>query len=222
MAEGQSQTLERALVSPFYPALSVGVATGALGVAYGGIVSVLIQSPRPKTYTTLTGIQWFCGGTAFFCPFPTYVLRNKSDFFPDCRNALLAGPLSRDRGIERIAASGLAGACTGAVVSAFLPRGSIIPGSIMLGVFAAASQAVVNTMDDSTPDQSVSSGWKQKLAGLMPMKSLTDEEYGSLLQEKLLKLDVEIAILDDQIANLKAASQQQAQSQSGTPKDATT
>ena len=41
------------------------------------------------------------------------------------------------------------------------------------------------------------------------MKSLSDKEYEDLLLNKLIKVEVEISILDDQIANLRAASKQQ-------------
>ena len=36
------------------------------------------------------------------------------------------------------------------------------------------------------------------------MKSLSDEEYESMLQEKLVKVEAEMAILDEDIAALKA------------------
>ncbi|KAL2429747.1 hypothetical protein ABEF95_010759 [Exophiala dermatitidis] len=187
-----SSTLPPALVNPFYPALEVGAAAGAAGVAYGGIASVLIQSPRPTVYTTLSGLQWFCGGSTFFY----------------CRSALLAGPLSRNGDLDRVAASGIAGSCAGVLSAAFLPRGSIIPGGITMGVLAAITQAGLNRLDGSSPASRFSSGLKQKLVGLIPMKSLSDEEYENLLQDKLLKLEAEISLLDDQIANLRAASKQ--------------
>lgn len=92
----------------------------------------------------------------------------------------------------------------------------------MLGIIAAASQAGVNTMHDSAPGPGLASRMKQKLAGWSPMKSLTDDEYENLLQDKLLKLEAEISILDDQIADLRAASQRQAESRPGGAKSATT
>ena len=41
------------------------------------------------------------------------------------------------------------------------------------------------------------------------MKSLSDKEYEDLLLNKLIKVEAQISILDDQIANLRAASKQQ-------------
>lgn len=37
-----------------------------------------------------------------------------------------------------------------------------------------------------------------------PMKTLTDEEYGNILREKLLRIDAEIALVDEQVEKLKA------------------
>jgi hypothetical protein len=40
-----------------------------------------------------------------------------------------------------------------------------------------------------------------------PVKHLTDEEYKKVLQDKLLRVDAEIAVLDDDIAALKRADE---------------
>ncbi len=78
----------------------------------------------------------------------------------------------------------------------------------MLGVVAAISQSGVNAMRGSTPFSSMASGIQRRIAAISPMKSLSDQEYEGLLREKLLKVDVEIAVLDDQIASLRTAKGQ--------------
>ena len=40
-----------------------------------------------------------------------------------------------------------------------------------------------------------------------PVKVLTDEEYLKILQEKLLRVEVDIAVIDDDIAKLRAEQQ---------------
>ena len=82
-----------------------------------------------------------------------------------------------------------------------------MPGTILLGVVAAVSQAGLNTMQGSTPFSGLASGITSRMAALSPMKSLSDKEYEDLLHDKLLKVDVEIAVLDDQIADLRAAKE---------------
>ena len=43
-----------------------------------------------------------------------------------------------------------------------------------------------------------------------PMKVITNDEYAKVLEEKVLKLEVEIAILDDKIAAVRDNARQQA------------
>lgn len=45
--------------------------------------------------------------------------------------------------------------------------------------------------------------WKQ--SRWSPLKRLTDDEYIDLMMEKKLKVSVEIALIDDRIAELRAA-----------------
>jgi len=54
---------------------------------------------------------------------------------------------------------------------------------------------------------------------LSPMKSLSDEQYEDLLRDKLLKVDVEIAMLDDQIADLRVAAEQHSREWQKEPRD---
>lgn len=42
------------------------------------------------------------------------------------------------------------------------------------------------------------------------MKKLTDEEYENILEEKLLRLEAEVAIIDEDIAALKAQREERA------------
>jgi hypothetical protein len=86
MAEDdEPNTLVRSITRPIVPALGVGTATGIarlckkalcmlltfgtgiLGAAYGGVAGTLILTPRPLLYTTMSGVQWFCAGTTYFC-----------------------------------------------------------------------------------------------------------------------------------------------------------
>lgn len=81
----------------------------------------------------------------------------------------------------------------------------MVKGSIMFGVLAAAGQTVMNAMQNSRSTSDKPSTLGQKLSSWLPVKTLSDKEYEDLLLDKLLKLDTEIALLDDQIAELQAA-----------------
>ncbi|KIW60236.1 hypothetical protein, variant [Exophiala xenobiotica] len=196
MAEDdEPNTLGRTFIRPVVPALGVGTATGILGAAYGGVAGTLIVTPRPLLYTTISGVQWFCAGTTYFY----------------CRRVLLGDPKSRHGSLELVAASGLAGSCAGAVAGSFLRRGAVIPGTMIFGALAAVSQAGLNTTGGffKFDFKQFPSRLQQGIAGLVPMKSLSDKEYGDMLLHRLLKIEAEISILDDQIADLRAASKQQ-------------
>ncbi|KAK5456254.1 hypothetical protein LTS15_005573 [Exophiala xenobiotica] len=74
---------------------------------------------------------------------------------------------------------------------------------MIFGALAAVSQAGLNTTGGAFKFdfKQFSSRLQQGIASLVPMKSLSDKE--------LLKIEAEISILDDQIADLRAASSQQ-------------
>ena len=88
----------------------------------------------------------------------------------------------------------------------------------MLGVFAAVSQAGLSTVQGFTPFPGMASGIMNSFGALSPVKSLSDKEYEDLLLDKLLKVDVEIALLDDQIADLRAGRKSTNVVQQGAPK----
>ena len=88
-----------------------------------------------------------------------------------------------------------------------------MPGIIILGIIAATAQAGINTMGDTATTAQWPSKLTQRLSRFAPMKSLSDKEYEDLILNKLLKVEAEISVLDDQIADLRAASKQQARFQ---------
>ena len=84
-------------------------------------------------------------------------------------------------------------------------RSSIIPGAVMFGLFGATGQALSQSYqasreaNASKPKTSIlDSEWS-------PLKRLSDEQYEALLQEKILKIDVELALIDDKITELREA-----------------
>lgn len=89
---------------------------------------------------------------------------------------------------------------------------------IMFSLFGFAGQHVYNAIDarragqtipapsdtntNSTLDQPL---WKRIFnSKYSPMKVLSDEQYEDLLREKLLRVDAEIAIVDEEIAKVRA------------------
>jgi hypothetical protein len=84
-------------------------------------------------------------------------------------------------------------------------RRNVIPGTVVFAMVGALGQVAYNLADSGerrrdadTLDQGLwlNSRWS-------PVKALSDDEYGKILQERLLRLNAEIAILDDNIEAVK-------------------
>lgn len=88
----------------------------------------------------------------------------------------------------------------------FRGRSNIIPGVIMFSIFGATGQWMYNRISaprkaDTEPKKNF---WERVgERSWSPMKVLSNEEYAAMLRERQLKIDVEIAVIDDKIAELK-------------------
>lgn len=101
----------------------------------------------------------------------------------------------------------------------------MIPGMIMFSIIGAAGQAIYNTADARHTDRSTdrqSEGFGRRVANSRwsPIKVLNDDEYATIVKERILRLDVEIALTQDQIGDLQSKAQSEAQSNTGNSKNA--
>ena len=83
------------------------------------------------------------------------------------------------------------------------PR-NIIPGILFFGTVGATGQYVSQRFKSKSQDDSKSSWLDSKW---VPLKRLTDKEYEEKLEEKILRIDAEISIIDENIASLRANSE---------------
>lgn len=80
------------------------------------------------------------------------------------------------------------------------------PSLVFCGVAAVGGQFIVNhfanrqgrVKDEDADDSWFGSKWS-------PLKKLTDEEYVDMMGEKILRVEADIALIDDRIAQLKAS-----------------
>lgn len=90
-----------------------------------------------------------------------------------------------------------------------------MPAIIIWGLIGSGGQAIANR-SSSAPEASeardTGGSWLWKLS---PVKKLTDEEYIDMLKEKILKMEVDIALIDDRIAELQAAEKAKGSSSAG-------
>lgn len=94
----------------------------------------------------------------------------------------------------------------------------------MFSLFGLAGQVLYDSLDSSrTSPQVHESGMISRIAGSKwsPVSVLSDDDYAAKLREKLLKVDVEIGMVDDRIAALqqKADAQSAAVSTSSAKKE---
>lgn len=84
----------------------------------------------------------------------------------------------------------------------------------MFAIFGAAGQHIYNRYTAPTDVRPRENFWKRMSEkSWTPFKVLTNDEYAEMLRDRMLKLDVEIAVLDDKIAALKEQQQREGQNE---------
>ncbi|KAF2138660.1 uncharacterized protein K452DRAFT_320806 [Aplosporella prunicola CBS 121167] len=192
-------------------ALEVGAFTGCGGLLLGGAQGILFSN-SPALFAAFSGVQWFTAGSIYW----------------GTRSVLLYRPDGDVRAFspsQRVNASTIAGGVSGGIVAAATRgRSNIVPGTIMFALFGFAGQSIYNFLDAQHLEREEVAAQEgkepqlslfQKLANsrFSPVKSLSNEEYEDMLKEKLLRVETEIALVDDSLESLR---QQQAQKNSST------
>jgi hypothetical protein len=195
-----------------FPAVP-GLVTGAL---YG-----TLRTQTPTLFSIFSGAQCFAIGTTFWMT-RTAVLNHTG--LLNWWNVTRGAPMHPRDDLnpslsDKVRASTIAGAFTGFSLGLLLrgPR-NVIPGTIMFTLFGWTGQQGYNFLDkrnsqelrehaelkakgeDKPKETLVQKFAKSKWS---PMSILTDEQYEEMLQEKLLKVEAEIAIIDERIEGVK-------------------
>ncbi|RMD44908.1 hypothetical protein DV735_g28, partial [Chaetothyriales sp. CBS 134920] len=173
--------VKQALFDPAVPALQVGGALGASGIAASAAAG------QSGTLALAVGVQCFWLGTS------TFYLRHA---------LLVASQQPRTKRVE-LGCSAVAGTISGAISGVFNRNPSIIRPAILAGALSTGAQALFHSFRDAQHQPSADKSLVDRIVSYLPLKTLTDDEYERMLQEKLGKINVEIAILDDEIAALK-------------------
>jgi hypothetical protein len=136
---------------------------------------------------------------------------------------LVPRPAEPPTGSDRIRASAISGGITGGTVGLLFrgPR-NVVPGMIMFTIFGYTGQQAYEWFNGrhsrklrkealAAQAKEENLNWLQRFAkkSWSPMSILTDEQYEELLNEKLLKLEVEIALIDDKIKELRSMPKDQ-------------
>jgi hypothetical protein len=78
----------------------------------------------------------------------------------------------------------------------------MLPSALAFSLLGAGGQAIANHMAERAPSPKrdwLASKWS-------PLTRLSDEEYEKILEEKILRLEVESALVDDKVALLRATN----------------
>ena len=168
---------------------------GGAGFLVGGIAGVLRNSPA-ALFATASAIQCFALGSSFWAT-RGFVLQ--------------AWDTGNQTPNDRTKASAIAGAVSGGSTGLlFRGRSNAIPGAFGMAFFGFAGQAISNRWSAAKKPVESTEPKRGFWQSFIPMKHLTNEQYAEMLKERLLKVEVEISILDDKIAALRTEQQKTA------------
>ncbi|KAK2627205.1 hypothetical protein QTJ16_003171 [Diplocarpon rosae] len=179
------------LLEIIVPALEVAGVSGMSGFVVGGFAGVVCSS-APFLFALVTGIQWSVLGATFRASRGT---------------VLQAWGKEQLNSKEKILASTIAGGISGTAGGLLRGRKNVIPGAIMFALLGATGQAVYNMADarkselSELPEKDLKYSWLN--SRWSPMKVLSDAEYETILQDKLLRVNAQIALVDENIEALR-------------------
>jgi hypothetical protein len=83
----------------------------------------------------------------------------------------------------------------------------VIPGAVVFSLLGAGGQVIGNWWDARAP-RAPSKPGSGLWAKWNPIKRLSDEDYVNILEEKLLRVETDIALMDDRIRDLRESEGQ--------------
>ncbi|PYH66767.1 uncharacterized protein BO88DRAFT_445208 [Aspergillus vadensis CBS 113365] len=170
--------------------LKVGAVSGSAGLIYGGISGV-IRSPHPVIHSISCGIHWFACGASFWW------LRS---------NILKLHYEDKATPKQRAYVSALSGGVAGGAVTRLM-GGRLVPGLVVFSLLGYVGQSSYNAIDTWQMENAntTSKPFLQRMADSkwIPLKSLSDDDYRGILNEKVLSIEAEIALIDDKIGELE-------------------
>ncbi|KAI0433934.1 hypothetical protein F5Y09DRAFT_297292 [Xylaria sp. FL1042] len=173
--------------------LQTGMVTGGIGLFVGAGTGIIRSAP-PTIFALFASLQWFALGSSYMAS----------------RDLLYHawGGEENLSSSDLVKVGGAAGSVSGMVGGMIRGPRNILPGMLVFGTLGAGSSYVSQLAQSagSKPKKDwLDSKWS-------PMKRLSDKDYMNMVEEKILRLDAEIAIIDENIASLKTVSESPAPS----------
>ncbi|KAK4167571.1 hypothetical protein QBC43DRAFT_310991 [Cladorrhinum sp. PSN259] len=188
------------------PSLKVGASAGACGL-FAGAAAGIIRSAPPVFFAAVAGGQWFTLGSSYWA--------SRLAAF----NAM--GGEARLSSGDKVKASAFAGGFAGTLGGLLRGPRNILPGAIVFSVLGAGGQAFANRRA-AKAESETSTDKKGVWAKWSPITQLSDEDYEKLLEERLLRVEADIAVIDDHIKKLRDSEHQANQGEQGESADGNT
>ncbi|KAM0428309.1 hypothetical protein ACHAPT_007210 [Fusarium lateritium] len=183
------------IVDLVLPPLKFGGLTGTAGVL-AGVGGSIFKEANPIVWGAVSGFQWFTLGTSFW--FTRSIVVKAWGGEEQLRNS------------DKTMASAMAGTAAGAMGGLIRGPSNILPAMLVWTVVGAGGQMVANRISSRQPQvKDENNSWFR--SRWSPLKKLTDEEYTGMMSEKMLRIDADIALIDDRIAELRKQAQEQTQ-----------
>ncbi|KAH6849870.1 hypothetical protein B0I37DRAFT_413312 [Chaetomium sp. MPI-CAGE-AT-0009] len=185
----QSQSVSPELVDILVPSLKVGAVAGACGI-FTGAAAGIIRSAPPVFFSVIAGGQWFTLGTSYYAT-RLVALKHFAQEEPT------AG--------DKVKASTVAGGVAGTLGGLLRAPRNAIPGAVVFSLLGAGGQTIANWRAEKVakaadaapkPPSEFWSRWS-------PIKQLSDRDYENILEEKLLRVEADIALIDDRVRELR-------------------
>ncbi|KAL2262127.1 hypothetical protein VTK26DRAFT_2394 [Humicola hyalothermophila] len=169
------------------PSLKVGGVAGACGL-FTGAAAGIIRSAPPVFFSVIAGGQWFTLGFGYYAT-RLYALRR----FGDGEEITPS---------DRLKASTMAGGVAGTLGGLLRGPRNIIPGALVFSLLGAGGQTLANWRTARAAKYPPTEG-KSFWSRWSPITPLSDENYEKILEERLLRVEADIAIVDDRIRELR-------------------
>ncbi|KAG8676692.1 hypothetical protein FPOAC2_02796 [Fusarium poae] len=181
------------------PPLKFGGYAGSAGVL-AGVGGSIFKEANPLIWGAVSGFQWFTLGTSFWFT----------------RGIVLKawGGEERLKNSEKTMASAISGTAAGAVGGLIRGPKNILPAMFVWTTVGAVGQIIANRM--AVRKSRVDDEKEGFFTRWTPLKKLTDQEYKDMMFEKMLRIDADIALIDERIVELRKQAEEESKNKPST------
>ncbi|KAL5615070.1 hypothetical protein BROUX41_005130 [Berkeleyomyces rouxiae] len=193
-----------ALSETAYPALKTGSGFAAAGFLTGVPLAIFKDAP-PVIWGLSMGLQWFILSSTFT--------------FSRGLTIRAWGSESQISDTQRVQASGLAGCISGTTGGLMRGPRNILPGALVFTLGGVLGQLGLNRYFRRREEQlkQQPEGPQEPLTERIlgskwsPFSRISDDQYVNIMEEKILRAEADISLIDDRIAELRQKIQERDQ-----------